>query len=336
MFAGRALARSPETREQMGRHTRALTTSRGHACVARPSWYLDRTPPPEEGHGRNVCRLRLWRDIMPPIAPHLTAFFRARFPRARGASAHPCDSEASTLPRLCTCASQRVRLTPAHRCLEHSRRILAIPTKRTDLPLVHHLAMAERQAIREAAEVRTRYGLRERAMIPLCCAAGLRVAALLTFPLTAFPCPPTPTVQRQGQGRQERALPLWQQTADDLRAWWAVRGPLTVPAGFLRAHGRTMTRLGFTHRLHKSVRLAATRGPARTEKHVTPHGRRPPCAMVILQATRDLRMVSLWLGHADMQTTDVSLRADPTEKIAALESLMPPLFVVGPLRFQTS
>lgn len=46
--------------------------------------------------------------------------------------------------------------------------------------------------------------------------------------------------------------------------------------------------------------------------------------MIILQATGDLRKVSLWLGHADMQTTEIYLRADPTEKIAALEAVMPP------------
>ena len=51
--------------------------------------------------------------------------------------------------------------------------------------------------------------------------------------------------------------------------------------------------------------------------------------MVILQATGDLRKVSLWLGHADMQTTEVYLRADPTEKLAALESIMPPVLRRG-------
>ena len=45
---------------------------------------------------------------------------------------------------------------------------------------------------------------------------------------------------------------------------------------------------------------------------------------MILQATGDLRKVSLWLGHADMQTTEVYLRADPTEKLEALEAVMPP------------
>ena len=85
-----------------------------------------------------------------------------------------------------------------------------------------------------------------------------------------------------------------------------------------------MTRMGFTHMLHKYVGLAATTCPSLTEKHVTPHVLRHTCAMVILQATGDLRKVSLWLGHANMQTTEVYLRADPTEKIEALESIMPP------------
>jgi integrase/recombinase XerD len=46
--------------------------------------------------------------------------------------------------------------------------------------------------------------------------------------------------------------------------------------------------------------------------------------MMILQATGDLRKVSLWLGHADMQTTEVYLRADPTDQIGAIEAVMPP------------
>jgi site-specific recombinase XerC len=45
--------------------------------------------------------------------------------------------------------------------------------------------------------------------------------------------------------------------------------------------------------------------------------------MMILQATGDLRNVSLWLGHADMQTTEVYLSADPTDKMEAIEAMIP-------------
>ena len=44
----------------------------------------------------------------------------------------------------------------------------------------------------------------------------------------------------------------------------------------------------------------------------------------MLQATNDLRKVSLWLGHASMQTTEMYTRADPSVKLEALESIVAP------------
>jgi integrase len=75
--------------------------------------------------------------------------------------------------------------------------------------------------------------------------------------------------------------------------------------------------------IRKYVRLAAHRCPSLAATQVTPHVLRHTCAMVILQATGDLRKVSLWLGHADMQTTEVSLRADPTDTMEAIEAMIP-------------
>jgi integrase/recombinase XerD len=85
--------------------------------------------------------------------------------------------------------------------------------------------------------------------------------------------------------------------------------PLRAPELFLNAQGRVMTREGFAYVLRKYVRLAAPRCPSLAATQVTPHVLRHTCAMMILQATGDLRKVSLWLGHAAMQTTEVYLRA---------------------------
>jgi len=46
--------------------------------------------------------------------------------------------------------------------------------------------------------------------------------------------------------------------------------------------------------------------------------------LTVLQATEDLRKVSLWLGHAHMQTTEIYTRVDPSVKLEALESVVPP------------
>lgn len=208
--------------------------------------------------------------------------------------------------------------------LEQMRQVLAIPKKKTNQPLIQHLSVTEMQAILNAPDIQTRAGLRDRAMMHVCFAAGLRVAELLSLPLTALTWQPTPTLHIQGKGRRQRALPLWQQTAEDVRAWLAVRGEMAAPELFVSHQRRAMTRTGFTYLLNKHVDLAAASCPSLKEKHVTPHVLRHTCAMMIYQATGDLRKVSLWLGHADMQATEVYVRADPTEKLEALDAVIPP------------
>jgi integrase/recombinase XerD len=54
--------------------------------------------------------------------------------------------------------------------------------------------------------------------------------------------------------------------------------------------------------------------------------------MVILQATHDVRKVSLWLGHASVQTTEIYTRADPTEKLDAINAITPPALRKGRFR----
>ena len=51
--------------------------------------------------------------------------------------------------------------------------------------------------------------------------------------------------------------------------------------------------------------------------------------MAILHATGDIRKVSLWLGHADLKTTEMYLRATPADKLRILEVNAPPLIRSG-------
>ena len=64
--------------------------------------------------------------------------------------------------------------------------------------------------------------------------------------------------------------------------------------------------------------------PSIEGKRVTPHVLRHSTAMTILHATGDIRKVSLWLGHADIKTTEAYLRASPAEKLRILETNVPP------------
>jgi integrase/recombinase XerD len=208
--------------------------------------------------------------------------------------------------------------------LEHSRRILAIPAKKTETRLVHYLTVEEMQSLLNVSNLQRREGIRDRAMLHLCCAAGLRVSELVSRPLKALDCYPTPSVRVLGKGRKERILPLWKDTAANMRNWLAVRGNTPACELFVNARGLPMTRSGFEYILQKHVKTAAQACGSFQKKRVSPHVLRHTSAMLVLQATGDIRKVARWLGHNDIQTTEVYLRADPTEKLEAIDAAVPP------------
>ena len=92
----------------------------------------------------------------------------------------------------------------------------------------------------------------------------------------------------------------------------------------MNVRGEALTCSGFTYILKKYVQVAMPHSPALAKKRVSPHVLRHTCAMNSLQATRDIRKVALWLGHASLKSTEIYLRADPTEKLNAIESALPP------------
>ena len=213
--------------------------------------------------------------------------------------------------------------------LEQIQRILAIPAKQTETPLIHYLAFDEVQAILDAPDPSTRDGIRDRAMLHMCFAAGLRVSELVGLQLTDLVLSPKASVLVHGKGRRERALPLWKEVARALRAWLAVRGEALAPEVFVNARGQAMTRAGFEYILGKHVRTASTRCLSLLDKRVSPHVLRHSCAMTVLAATKDVRKVSLWLGHAGIQTTEMYIHADPTERLEILDALTPPTLRAG-------
>jgi integrase/recombinase XerD len=125
--------------------------------------------------------------------------------------------------------------------LDQARRIHAIPAKRTDEALVRCLAREEIQALLDAPDPRTPAGVRDRAMLYLAFAAGLRVSELVGLRLDQLCLAPEAMLHVMGKGRRERVLPLWRETVTALRAWLAVRDGGQDPALFLNAVGRAMT-----------------------------------------------------------------------------------------------
>ena len=144
--------------------------------------------------------------------------------------------------------------------------------------------------------------------------------------------PQSASIRVLGKGRRERALPLWKTTAAALRAWLAIRGPVASPELFVNARGEPFSRWGIAYVLRRHTETAGRKCLTLHGKQVSPHVLRHTCAMVVLQATRDIRKVSLWLGHSNLTTTEVYVRADPTEKLEAIEAVVPPSLRKGRFR----
>jgi len=76
--------------------------------------------------------------------------------------------------------------------------------------------------------------------------------------------------------------------------------------------------------LEKHARAAAKTCPSLRDRSISLISSGTVAPVIMLQATHDIRKVALWLGHADIRTTEVYLRMDPTENWRRLKRVVPP------------
>ena len=208
-------------------------------------------------------------------------------------------------------------------CLHLAQQVHAIPIKRFDQALVDYLERDELQAVLDAPDPTTMNGIRDRAMLHLTYAAGLRVSELIGLKCKDL-APDLGWVHVMGKGRRDRKLPVRKETRSLLQDWLAIRPDRISDHLFLNARGRAMIRHGFAHRFALHVAAAKQKVPSIAEKRVSPHVIRHSCAIHTLEVVRDSRKVSLWLGHASVQTTEIYLRAEPIQKLEILGEMVPP------------
>jgi len=156
----------------------------------------------------------------------------------------------------------------------------------------------------DAPDVDTALGLRDRAMLELLYATGLRVSELVGIRLFEVSLNDN-VVRVMGKGSKERLVPLGQVAAEWLQRYISdARGELlqrhVSDAVFVTARGSAMTRQMFWS-LVKKYALRVGIPPQRISPHVLRHA----FATHLLNHGADLRVVQLLLGHADISTTQV-------------------------------
>jgi len=194
-----------------------------------------------------------------------------------------------------------------HRLLAAERVAPADPTEeidspRTGRPLPGLLSREEIGRLLEGPDGRSAAGLRDRAMLELLYATGLRVSELVSLELNDLDLEAR-VLRARGKGNKERLVPVGVPAAEAVRAYLGVRERLLRGKRsrdlFVTPRGRRLTRQGFAKLLRRYARGAGIRRP------VSPHKLRHSFATHLLEGGADLRAVQAMLGHADVSTTQI-------------------------------
>ena len=249
-----------------------------------------------EHTGKKPCALAvedLDRDMILAYLDHLERF--------RGNGVHTRNARLTAIRSFFhhVAASDPASIGAAHR-------VLAIPSKKADIPTTQYLCKAELDALIDAPNRDSPRGRRDRTLLLFLARTGARVSEALGIEAADLSLDGTRSqVLLHGKGRKQRRVPLANDIVaniDNLLRERGVGQNERVPV-FVGARGQRLTRFGAIHVVRRAVVAASEHMPALARKRISPHTFRHAFAMSLLQSGVDLLTIQAWLGHAQVATT---------------------------------
>jgi site-specific recombinase XerD len=201
--------------------------------------------------------------------------------------------------------------------------VLSIPPKRHQKRQISFLTADESRALIHAPDQSRWEGRRDRAILTLTIQAGLRVSELIALNVGDIQLGTGAHVRCEGKGRKQRTVPLTTPAQAVLSAWLRERAGRPADPLFATRTGRRLSRDAIEQRVTTHAATATKNCPSLAGKRLHPHVLRHSCAMSLLQAGVDTTVIALWLGHADVRSTQPYLHADLTIKEKALALVTP-------------
>jgi integrase/recombinase XerD len=253
-----------------------------------------------EAYRRDLTQLGQWlagrgRTLGDATEIDLTGYISARF--AGGAKGSSANRRLSALRRLYRwMLRQNKRNTDPTANLDSAKQPTRFPKVLSERNVEDLLA---------APDLDTRLGLRDRAMLELLYASGLRVSELVAVKTVEVSLTDYVVRVSFGKGGKTRLVPFGEEAADWITRYLeqsrpGLLGPRAADALFVTARGEQMTRHNFWHMVKKYAAIA--RIPAAA---LSPHTLRHAFATHLLNHGADLRVVQMLLGHADISTTQI-------------------------------
>jgi len=195
-----------------------------------------------------------------------------------------------------------------YRWLLQEEKIQLDPTLNIESPklgrsLPKTLSEQDVEALLKAPDTTTAIGLRDRAMLEVLYASGLRITELVTLDLNAINIRQG-VIRVMGKGSKERLVPMGEEALDWVAKYLEsaraeLLGAKSSPILFISQHAKGMTRQTFWHRLKCYAQLA------QIQSALSPHTLRHAFATHLLNHGADLRVVQMLLGHSDVSTTTI-------------------------------
>jgi integrase/recombinase XerD len=212
------------------------------------------------------------------------------------------DSKPSSANRRLSVLKRFYQLALRQRQVENDP-CLQMASAKQPVRFVHTLTEAQVEALLQAPDVATPLGLRERTMLELMYASGLRVSELVALKLVELSLNDG-VLRITGKGSKTRLVPFGQEARQWLERYLKdARGLILAgqvdDALFVTGRGGPMTRQMFWVIIKKHAARAGIKGP------LSPHTLRHAFATHLLNHGADLRVVQLLLGHADISTTQI-------------------------------
>ncbi len=210
----------------------------------------------------------------------------------------------SSIHRKVACLRTFFRFLCREGVLENNPAVL-VSSPRVDRKLPNHLSIEQMIQFIETPETDTVLGKRDRAILELLYASGVRVSELVGLNLTDIDFSHQ-TLRVKGKGRKERMVPFGDHAKAALESYLGVRGELLIEADpddrdplavFMNYQGTRITTRSVGRMLDKYCKQCAE------IHHVSPHALRHSFATHLLDAGADLRTIQELLGHARLTTT---------------------------------
>ena len=252
-----------------------------------------------DAYRRDMTMFARWLEVKRPgvslyevVAQDLDAYFAARHDQTKPSSA---NRRLSVLKRFYQLAL-RNRHVSKDPCLQ-------MASARQPARFVHTLSEAQVEALLAAPDVATPLGLRERTMLELMYASGLRVSELVALKLVELSLNDG-VLRITGKGSKTRLVPFGQEARQWIERYLAeARGIIldgqVDDALFVTGRGGPMTRQMFWVIIKRHAQKAGI------QAHLSPHTLRHAFATHLLNHGADLRVVQLLLGHSDISTTQI-------------------------------